>query len=210
LTAILDGIKIITIKLTVEIDSMSDKDYSISEFNRFLDHASEKGILKRNTAQSRKAATNKILDVLEEAELNDLRGVDLDATFERFQNLKRMEYTGDSMRVYLSRARTAIGDFICFVDNPASFKPAAAQRNSKKTKGAESGEGRAGKMSKKQNVNEGGGQSEEHHDPKHITIPVPLRADLTVKISGIPADLTPGEADRLAAIVKAYAVATEK
>jgi hypothetical protein len=188
-------------KLTEDIEIMSDKDYSIDAFSRFFDHAGEKGLIKRNTAISRKAATNKILAVLDKSELTDLRTLDLDATFERFQNLHGMKYKPDSMQVYMSRARTAVGDFIAYVDNPASFKSSTVQRSNIKPKSGGT-EGKR-KIVKKQKDME---DDLEQQGIKHIIVPVPLRENLTVKISNLPADLTQSEADRLAAIVKAYAV----
>ena len=201
MTLSIDRSKVNPDKLTEDIDIMSDKDYSIDAFNRFFDHATEKGLIKRNTAISRKAATNKILAVLEKSELTDLRTLDLDSTFDRFQNLKGMEYKPDSMQVYMSRARTAVSDFIAYVDNPASFKSSTAQRSNTKTKSS-STEGK-GKDVKKQKDTE---VDLDLHGVKHIIVPIPLRENLTVKISNLPADLTQSEADRLAAIVKAYAV----
>ena len=196
------------IELIARIDSMTDKNYSLDAFNRFFDHAAEKGLLKRNTAQSRKAATNKVLAVLEQSELADLRSIDLDQAFDRFQNLQGMQYKPDSLQVYLSRARTAVSDFISYVDNPSSFKSAKPQRASSKSN---SEAGASKKKKPKQGVTEGDGTDlDKHHDSKHVIVPVPLRENLTVKITNLPVDLTPAEADRLAAIVKAYAVPTVK
>jgi hypothetical protein len=201
LTPSIDRSKINPGKLTEDIYVMSEKDYSIDAFNRFFDHAAEKGLIKRNTAISRKAATNKILAVLEKSELTDLRTLDLDSTFERFQNLQGMKYKPDSMQVYMSRARTAVGDFIAYVDNPASFKSSTTQRSNTKTKSG--GTEAKGKVVKKQKDTD---DELDQHGIKHIIVPIPLRENLTVKISNLPADLTQAEADRLAAIVKAYAV----
>ena len=181
---------------------MTDKDYSIAAFNRFFEHAAEKGLMKRNTAISRKAATNKILAVLDKSELSDLRVLDLDQTFERFQNLHGMEYKPDSLQVYMSRARTAVSDFISYVDNPSSFKSISNQRSTRSKA--------THKQRKKSANNQRDSKHEEpsHHDTKGIIVPIPLRENLTVRISNLPADLTQAEAERLAAIVKAYAVPT--
>ena len=195
------------ISLTAEFDSMTDKDYSLDAFNKFFDFASSKGIIKRNTAQSRKAATNKILDILDKSERNDLRKIDIDQVFERFQNLSGMQYKQDSLQVYLSRARTALSDFISYVDNPSGFKSSSTQRSSRKGKKDDKAMGGTKNFTGKQRDT---ATNHEHPDDtpdvKHIIVPVPLRENLTVKISNLPADLTVGEAERLAAIVKAYAV----
>lgn len=182
---------------------MTDKDYSLDALNRFFDFAANKGLLKRNTAQSRKLAANKILAVLEEHEKADLRDVDIDKAFERFQNLQGTDYKPDSLQVYLSRLRTAVSDFKSYVDNPSSFKPSSAQRSSSLKTRRDSNEKA---REKNGNIGEGKTEKQEFHDFQHIIVPVPLREGVTVKISNLPADLTVAEAGRLAAIIKAYAV----
>ena len=183
------------------VDAMSEKDYSLDALNRFFDAATERGLLKRNTAQSRKHAANKILSVLEDSETADLRTVDIDSAFERFQNKQGMQYKPDSLQVYLSRIRTAISDFVSYVDNPAGFKPASVQRSRSKPK--------EGNTNAKDDIGTGAKGNTppvEHHDPQYIAVPVPLREGLTIKISNLPADLTVAEANRVAAIIKAFAV----
>jgi hypothetical protein len=184
---------------------MPDKDYSLDALNKFFDFAANKGLLKRNTAQSRKLATNKILAVLDESEKADLRTVNIDKAFERFQNLQGTDYKPDSLQVYLSRLRTAIADFTSYVDNPSGFKVSGVQRTTSKGKRETShkvrAEGKGGEGEKTEKY--------ETHDSQHIIVPVPLREGLTIKISNLPSDLTAAEAGRLAAIIKAYAVVEE-
>jgi hypothetical protein len=44
------------------------------------------------------------------------------------------------------------------------------------------------------------------HGPMTDTIlPIPIRPNLTVHIQGIPSDLTPAEADKIAAVIMAFA-----
>lgn len=158
-------------------------------------------MLKRNTAQSRKLAANKILAVLEDSETADLRTVDVDSAFERFQNKQGMQYKPDSLQVYLSRVRTALSDFVSYVDNPAGFKPASVQRSRSKPKDANTNS-----KDTKETGAKGSTPPLDHHEHQHIVVPVPLREGLTIKISNLPADLTEAEANRIAAIIKAFAV----
>lgn len=190
---------------------MTNKDYSLDSFNRFFEHAADKGLIKRNTAQSRKAATNKIMDVLESSELTDLRNVNLEQVFDRFQNLEGMKYKPDSLQVYLSRARTALTDFISYVDNPSSFKPSTSQRSSSVLKkDTKNDVGLRKKDEKHYDSKTIDDELDGHQEVKHIVVPVPIRDNLTVKISNLPADLTQVEAEKLAAIIKAYAVPNVK
>lgn len=178
---------------------MIDKDYSLAALNQFCDHASDKGLLKKNTAQSRKAAANKVFSILDDSESRDLRSIDVEAVFDRFQNLQGMQYKPDSLQVYLSRTKTALADFIAFVDNPSGFKSSAANRvkTSLKTE----------KTIKNQPIKYHSVEKyADQHEAKHLAVPVPLRDGLIVKIMNLPADLSASEAERLAAIIKAYAI----
>jgi Site-specific recombinase XerD len=186
------------------------KDYSLEALNRFLDYAAEKGLLKRNTAVSRKQASNKILSVLEPDEARDLRTVDVDQAFERFANLQGTAFKPDSLRVYQSRLRSSLSDFFSWVENPAGFKPSGNQRNGASGK-------RQVKKAERPDTPASGPYSTDarptpvqsldaHQQSDGIAIPVPLRAGLTVQILNVPADLTATEAEKLAAIIKAYAM----
>lgn len=181
-----------------------EKDFSIDAFNRFLDHAASRGLMKRATAQSRKASANKVLGVLEPEELKDLRSVDLDHAFERFQNLQGMDYKPESLQVYLSRARTAVSEFISYVENPATFKSGGSRKPRAKTPQTPSQEE---KIKEKHNDRNGQGPFDTED---HVDVPVLLRPNVKVQIINLPSDLTELEAERLAAIVKAYAMPEKK
>lgn len=189
---------------------MTDKDYSLDAFNKFLDNAATKGYMNRNTAQGRKAAANKVLTILDPTELMDLRTVDIDRTFDRFQNLQGLNYTPDSLQIYLSRAKSAVGEFISWVDNPSAYKmpkPQKAVTRAKNNSNNGNSDKTANKVAENRQLPETNPvQSEQYQESRHIVVPIPLRENLIVKISNLPADLTPSEADRLAAIVKAFAV----
>jgi len=188
---------------------MTEKNYSLEALEQFFDFAINKGLLKKNTAQSRKLAASKVLSVLDEQEKADLREVDIDHAFELFQNKFRADYTPDSLQVYKSRVRSALGDFVRYVDNPSGFRPSTSQRaSSAKTKRENNGNGK----SKETRNDDGQKTGKTHHEdpPSYgIIVPVPLREGLVVKISNVPSDLTPAEANRLAAIIKAYAMTEE-
>jgi len=188
---------------------MSEKDYSLDALNKFLDYAANKGLLKRNTAQSRKLAANKVLDVLDDNEKADLRNVDMDHAFNLFQNKQGTDYTPDSLRVYQSRVRTALSDFVNYVDNPANFRPSSVQRSNSKIKRESNGNDKVKQERQKLEKRSEISQQKNDHAAPEITVPVPLREGVMVKISNLPSDLTPAEADRLAAITKAYAVIKE-
>jgi hypothetical protein len=192
---------------------MTDKDYSLDALNTFFDKAAQRGDLNRNTAQSRKIAANKILSLLDDHDKADLRSVDIDRAFQRFMTLQGGEYKQDSLQVYLSRVRTAVTDFVSYTDDPLTFKPSGSKRSSRGKSNKDSN-GNGGKEKATRN-NSGGNTGSDDKPPREdppthgVTVPVQLREDLLIKISNVPSDLTPAEANRLAAIIKAYAMTEE-
>lgn len=183
-----------------------EKNYSLDALAEFLDYAAEKGLIKGNTATSRKRAALQILAVLDDSEKNDLRGVDVEHAFERFSNLKGKDFKPASLQVFKSRLRSALTDFFAYVDNPAGFKPSGAQRSSSSTRSRVKPNTRKAPTS--DSAVEQANESEEHASQAvpHLIIPIPLRDGLTVKIHNIPADLSKLEAEKIAAIVRAYAM----
>lgn len=188
---------------------MGEKDYSLNALNQFLDYAADKGLLKRNTAMSRKIAANKILSVLDSSECSDLRIIDEEAAFERFTNLHRNSLKPESMRVYQVRLKSALADFIAYVDNPAAFKPSGIQRTLGRINKSEGGNVKQRSAKKSIGARDVKKEAETPFRERLFVIPVPLRDGLTVQIHNIPSDLSSLEAEKLAAIVRAYATPGE-
>lgn len=191
---------------------MTEKNYSLDAFNGFMESVAKKGILNKNTAQSRKAAANKILGILDEADQADLRNVDLDQVFDRFQNLQGTAYTPDSLQVYKSRTNTALTDFLAWVENPSAFRPVSAQKSRANNVKKQVSRGSSPKSASKSTPRLAPSSTSSRADerPGQIVVPVPLREGITVEICNLPADLTEAEAARLASIIQAYAVVKEK
>ncbi|HSH30234.1 MAG TPA: hypothetical protein VK971_10035 [Thiohalobacter sp.] len=190
---------------------MTTNDYSLENFNKFLDYVLDKGLMKPETAKGRKRAANTILGILEPEETQDLRSIDLDHVAHRFANLQGGSFKPASLKVYQTRTRSALTDFFQYVENPIGFKPSVAQRTRKS-----SGDGK--KSDKKQqgkpknvtpqqpappNPNELHDKTDTHDK---LVFPIPIRPGLIVKVSNIPADLTQTEAEKIAAVVTALAV----
>jgi hypothetical protein len=178
-----------------------DKNYSLEELNKFLDWAQDKGVLKPETAKSRKVAANKILNKLSADEASDLRKIDLDREVDRFANRQGSDYLPASLQVYKSRLKSAVAEFIAYVDNPMGYK--------------------AGKSSKVTPINKSKSKPIERAptppdplkvEPAHpraheesLAFPIPIRPGVIVKLTNIPVDLTKEEAEKIAQVVKALA-----
>lgn len=175
---------------------MTQKDYSADAFFAFMDYCADKGLLKPNTAQSRKAAGKKMLEILESDDKNDLRTIDVEDLHQRFANKAGTGYTPDSLQVYKSRFKTAREDFLRWVENPTTFKPSTAQR--------ENGARQPTEPRRRQSAPSAGNVGTMQLS-QGVVFPVPLRPDLIIQIHNVPSDLTEAEAERIAAIVKALA-----
>lgn len=178
---------------------------SKEEFLSFLDFLSDKGLLAKATAQSRKASANKVFAILDPEEAEDVTGIDLDAVMYRFGNLKGQEYTPQSLQTYKSRIRSALDDFANYRSNPLSFKPSLQQRMKITKKD----------MPGKAVDSEGDGlEVSPTPQPPSTTsvtlaaniLPIPLRQGLTVQVAHLPFDLTKAEATKIANIILAHAL----
>lgn len=189
------------------------KDYSLNALNQFLDWAAAKGLMNKNTSTSRKLAVNKVLSVLDEGEVLDLRTINPDDVFARFETLKGMDFKPASLRVYQSRMNSALGDFLEYVDNPSGFRPKKPrnQRNRGSNGDVEKSNQKAStpaaeRVSYIESTNR---QVTGNVMQNTINVPIPLREGLIVDVSRLPFDLTKKEAARIASVISAYALEDE-
>lgn len=179
-------------------------DLSRSALLEFLDYLAAKGLMSKATVSARKAAAGQILGILEDDEASDVTSLDLDHVVGRFQNLHGKKYTPQSLTTYKSRTRAAIEDFASYSANPLAFKPSLQNRERAKPKN----EGQSAKPS----VEKGDAKLEASVRTPHVPIassnilPIPLRADLTVFVQGLPFDLSEREARKIANVISAMAL----
>ena len=146
----------------------------------FMDYLANKGLMNRTTAASRKAAANKLLGILEEFEAGDVSKLDIDAVMTRFHHLHGANYTPETLSVYKSRTKSAIEDFVRYQTDPLNFKPGLqpVQRKSEKAKVARPSEVLGDADTRPKVTAEA--------PPAEVNIlPVPIRPNLTIKISGL-------------------------
>lgn len=177
---------------------------SREELLKFLNYVGSKGLLSPATVESRKASVNKVLGILSEEEAIDVSKVDLDQIMRRFANLHGQGYTADSLRTYKSRVKSSIDDFIRYVENPMAFKVGGPRRE-RKQKPAN------GASVKAANISETASSQ-----PQASVVPLPaagssilpiaIRSDVTVHVQGLPFDLTPREARKIANVITAMAM----
>lgn len=180
-------------------------DRSRAALLEFLDYLAAKGLMAKATVAARKAAATQMLGILEQDEAADVTILDLDQVVHRFQNLHGKKYTPQSLTTYKSRVKAAIDDFGAYSANPLAFRPSVQSRERSKPKN-----GKQPSASKAPEVPEPP-KAEASPRPVHSAVassnilPIPLRADLTVFIQGLPFDLSPQEARKISNVVLAMA-----
>lgn len=165
----------------------------------FHDYMAEKGLMEKNTAQSRKAAVTKVLGILDEGEATDITGLDIEDVMSRFQRLHGRDYTPGSLTSYKSRLKSALDDFSSYLSNPLAFRPSVQARGRSRA--------RSGKEERDVSPDSRPQRRIEASRPiplpaaAGVIIPIPLRPNLTVHVQGIPFDLTEAEARKISAVV---------
>ncbi len=94
----------------------------------FIEHwkwAADKGLMNRNTAGAVRAAASQVLGALGDPAEIDIRKLDVEDALRRFENLKRKEFTPDSLRTYKSRFRQAVASYLSYLDDPGGWRPRA-------------------------------------------------------------------------------------
>ncbi len=187
---------------------MANHDRSREAALKFMDYLATKGLLAPATARSRKAALGKVLSVLDDDEANDVTSIDLDHTMTRFSNLEGQAYTPQSLQTYKSRAKSSLEDFESYLDNPLGFRPNISKRNITRTAAKNEGE-KAHKAEEMASSSPSIRPKEPSDYVNPSILPIPIRSDVTVRIQGLPYDLSPQEAAKIAAVVKAMALHEE-
>jgi hypothetical protein len=186
------------------------QDYSQKALVEFLEYAGRAGLMPKNTAQSRKTAVQKLLAVLHGEEAADLRKLNIDDVAARFANRHKTDYTQQSLRVYQSRARSAIADFIAWTNDPSSFKPSGKQ-GAARTKGARPSVGDNNSRAAEDLASSTRSEvSSANTGRQTFSIPIPVRDGFMVEVVGLPKDLTLNEAQKISGIVMAYATKEAK
>lgn len=173
---------------------------SLDDLLEFLDWMASKGFMAKNTAFGRKAACSAVLGILDPEEREDVTQVDIDQVMSRFTTLEGKKYAPKSLKVYRGRTQNSILDFNRYKADPENFKAlATASKNAEPSKPE-----KRKTLPDRSTPSPVPVNSTPMHSPN--VYPIPIRADLVVRIHGLPFDLTRAEAERIANVVKAMAV----
>ena len=127
--------------------------------------------------------------------------LDLDEVMVRFHNLQGQNYSPGSIQTYQSRVKSSLEDFRSYIENPLGFKPSLTGKE-KKSKSPKSEKDVQANNAASKDEKPPHSSSQDTGIPNSSILPIPLRADLVVRIQGLPFDLTQAEANKLAAVIK--------
>lgn len=181
---------------------MSPSNYSSKDLFAFLEWAASRHVVKKNTADSWKTASQKVLETLDASEQEDLRSLDIDDALQRFENRAGRNYKPESLRIYRSRFSTAVEQFLKWKSNPSTYK----LEGRAKTSSAKSANRTTVDRKRVVPSDKSGTILERSDSPTEAwMLPIPLRPGVLVKIFGLPLDLTPSEARKIGAVIAALA-----
>jgi hypothetical protein len=98
----------------------------------FVEHwtyASQKGLLKSNTANALQAACRQVLSVEDAWEDLDVTKIDVESLFKRFINIKGKKFKPESLTTYKRRFNQALDMFKDYVNDPEGWKPTTRERS---------------------------------------------------------------------------------
>jgi len=176
-------------------------DYSRAALARFIEFVVAKGLVHPATAQGWRVATAKVLEDLTPAEGEDVRKIDVEATFKGFLNRYPGRLSPASVGEYRRRVGRAIEEFVRWMEDPGSY----AFRSPPRAARAETRHRPEGATAPSQNPGRPRPSDPAPGRPGGIALEYPLRPDLLAQVV-VPRDLTVEEARRMGAFLVTLAV----
>jgi hypothetical protein len=178
---------------------MSQETHSVDALLRFLKQAGMEGLINPAVARSRRNAIEQLQSELSDEERRDIRHLDVDELASRFHKLEGSSIRSEALALYVERFKMALIDYQRWNDGPSRFETIGGERARSIQR---PGEGRSA-IGRDQQAEERI-RLEASDNPSDV-VPIPLRHDCTVYLAGLPLDLTPGEASKIARVVTAFA-----
>jgi hypothetical protein len=182
---------------------MTSTDGTGAALVEFFDYLAKKGLMKRNTAGARKTAVHKVLAIDEDWEATDLRTLNVDEQVQRFQNLCKSDYSPGSLNTYESRFRSAVDEYMRYLNDPASYRPGTSTRTTRSNAGRQTTDGGAADSVTAEITQD----ADVAPPPRsgHVTYPFPLRPGVMAYVQ-LPSDFRPVEAQRMARFLESVAL----
>ena len=176
-------------------------DYSRAALARFIEFVVAKGLVHPATAQGWRVATAKVLEELPPAQVEDVRTIDVEATFKEFLNRYPGRLSPASVGEYRRRVHRAIEEFVRWMADPGSYafrvptRPARMEARRRLDTGVEPPVSLRPRSPDRPALPR----------PNSMALEYPLRSDLLAQVV-VPRDLTVEEAQRMGAFLLTLAV----
>jgi hypothetical protein len=175
-----------------------------------VDHwkwAAEKGVMKSNTANALRAACTQVLGVLDGWEALDVRSLDVEDVYRRFQNKRNKDFKPNSLEAYRRRFAQAVKMFLDYVESPSTWKApmrdsSTKERQTRREQNDTSAERSQDRLSATERVSATSIQS------GLVEYPFPLREGRLAFLK-LPIDLKAAEVRRLTAYLNTLAIDNE-
>lgn len=178
-----------------------EPDTSGQAFIDHWDYAAESGVMKPNTAAALRAACAQVLSAVENWETVDIRRIDVEDTFRRFQNKRAREFKPETLMTYRRRFSQAVRLFLKFAEDPKSWKSPVRERKIRPRAVKEPG----AEASFPERMSAAGGIETPPPRIGLMDYPFPLPGN-RIALLRLPGDLKLAEVQRLTAFLTTLAV----
>jgi hypothetical protein len=177
-------------------------DYSRAALARFIEFVVAKGLVHPATAQGWRVATTKVLEELPPAQLQDVRTIDVEATFKEFLNRYPGRLSPASVGEYRRRVHRAIEEFVRWMADPGSyaFRPPSRPAKTEARRRLDTAVEPAPISPRARSA-----EQPTPARPNSMALEYPLRSDQLAQVV-VPRDLTVVEAQRMGAFLLTLAV----
>lgn len=171
--------------------------YSSDSLLSFLKYVVVTGRMPAATARSRSRAARALMAYLTDGENSDLRVLDIDALRSRLAEDQSGALRPEVADLYVERLASALADFLPFAESPDDFE--GGRSNASEAEHQIDLEERP----EDRRALESARLRFDRNRPD--IVPIPLPRGSTVYVHGLPADLSPAEAEKIARVVAALA-----
>lgn len=178
----------------------------------FVDHwdwAASRGLLNRNTANALKAAARAVLSIEgDNWESESVLSINIDNLLDRFENLRKKDFTPESLATYRSRFKRAHQLYSSFLADPRNYHPQTREREKS---GSPLGTPKRERRKDVETLSGAGSESGQLPTligTKLIRYPFPVREGVIAELL-LPVDLRKEEARRLAAFLESLSMSSE-
>jgi hypothetical protein len=169
------------------------------DFVEFWGWASEKGGMNKNTALSLATSARRVISIEENWETVDVSTINVDDLVLKFRNMRKKEFTPDSLQVYERRFKQALHLFLEYHRDPVNWKFNNQTSTTRKPKVS------SRRISHSLKTEMERFTSQPLTPGSMVEYPYPLRENCIVRMK-LPIDLKMAEIERLIAFLRTLVI----